>query len=122
MCAIAGIFSLAGRPVDPFAITRMCEAQAHRGPDGAGSVLLAPVVGRAGPRWWELTAQDLSRARPDLQTHGLNRAASSSGGLDYRLALGHRRLAILDLSISRWPIGPGRSGSPITGKSTTTSS
>lgn len=100
MCAIAGIFSLAGRAVDPFAITRMCEAQAHRGPDGAGSVLLAPVVGQAGPRWWELTAQDLSRSRPDLQTHGLTRTASSSGGLDYRLALGHRRLAILDLSIA----------------------
>ncbi len=56
MCGIAGIFDLSGRPVAMQALTRMTDALAHRGPDGAGHFTLGPV------------------------------------------ALGHRRLAILDLS------------------------
>src|SRR5439155_3967301 len=100
MCAIAGIYGLDGQAIDPFAITRLCDAQAHRGPDDAGAVLLAPVGGRSSPRWWELTAQDRSRALPDLQTRGLGPAPSSNRDWAYRLALGHRRLAILDLSLA----------------------
>jgi asparagine synthase (glutamine-hydrolysing) len=100
MCAIAGIYSLTGEAVDPFEVTRLCDVQAHRGPDDAGSVLLAPLRGRLGPPWWELTAQDLSRSRPDLQTSGLVPNPSPSGDRAYRLGLGHRRLSILDLSIA----------------------
>ncbi len=45
MCGIAGIFHLATpKPVDPARIERMCDALAHRGPDGAG-VWTAPGVG-----------------------------------------------------------------------------
>lgn len=45
MCGIAGIFHLATpKPVDPARIERMCDAIAHRGPDGAG-VWTAPGVG-----------------------------------------------------------------------------
>jgi len=37
MCGIAGLFHAeAPKPVDPARIERMCEALAHRGPDGAG--------------------------------------------------------------------------------------
>jgi len=100
MCAIAGIYGLDGQAIDPFLITRLCDAQAHRGPDDAGAVLLAPVGGRTSPRWWELTAQDRSRVLPDLQTRGLGHTPSSNGDRAYRLALGHRRLAILDLSLA----------------------
>lgn len=100
MCGIAGIYSLSDRAVDPFAIGRLCEAQAHRGPDDAGSVLLLPVRGQSGPRWWEPTAHDLSRAMPDLETRGLGQAGSPGGKRAYRLALGHRRLAVLDLSLA----------------------
>jgi len=100
MCGIAGIYSLTGQAIEPFEIARLCDAQAHRGPDDAGCVLLAPVGRASEPRWWELTALDRSRELPDLQTRGLGRARPSSEKLAYRLALGHRRLSILDLSMA----------------------
>jgi asparagine synthase (glutamine-hydrolysing) len=63
MCGIAGIFHCGTpKPVDPARVTRMCDAIAHRGPDGAG-VWTAPGV-----------------------------------------ALGHRRLSIIDLAGSPQPM------------------
>jgi asparagine synthase (glutamine-hydrolysing) len=45
MCGIAGIFHLSTpKPVDPARVERMCDAIAHRGPDGHG-VWTAPGVG-----------------------------------------------------------------------------
>jgi len=45
MCGIAGIFHCSTpKPVDPARVERMCEALAHRGPDGSG-VWTAPGVG-----------------------------------------------------------------------------
>ncbi|MEJ5975663.1 XrtA/PEP-CTERM system amidotransferase [Novosphingobium sp. PS1R-30] len=45
MCGIAGIFHLSTpKPVDPARVERMCDAIAHRGPDGQG-VWTAPGVG-----------------------------------------------------------------------------
>ena len=45
MCGIAGIFHCGTiKPVDPQRVERMCDALAHRGPDGAG-VWTAPGVG-----------------------------------------------------------------------------
>ena len=44
MCGIAGIFHWATpKPVDPLRVERMCDALAHRGPDGAG-VWSAPGI------------------------------------------------------------------------------
>lgn len=98
MCGIAGIYSLAGKPIEPFDIVRMCDAQTHRGPDDAGYVLLAPVVEGRKPIWWEMTPSDRSRNFPDLQTERLGHPRLSGGQQPYRLGLGHRRLSILDLS------------------------
>ena len=45
MCGIAGIIHTEGlKPVDPDRVRRMCDAIAHRGPDGEG-VWTAPGVG-----------------------------------------------------------------------------
>lgn len=45
MCGIAGIFHLSTpKPVDPLRVERMCDAIAHRGPDGHG-IWTAPGVG-----------------------------------------------------------------------------
>lgn len=45
MCGIAGIFHTEGlKPVDPDRVRHMCDAIAHRGPDGEG-VWVAPGVG-----------------------------------------------------------------------------
>ncbi len=100
MCGIAGLYNLAGKAVDPFDIARLCDAQAHRGPDDTGCVLLNPVNGDSQPRWWEFTAQDRTRALPDLELQGAGRAANPGGARPYRVALGHRRLSILDLSMA----------------------
>ncbi len=100
MCGIAGLYSLTDRAIEPFAIAGMCDALTHRGPDDGGCVLLAPSGPRQGGRWRELTAQDRARALPDLQTHALNRTAEAHPGQGFRLALGHRRLSILDLSMA----------------------
>jgi asparagine synthase (glutamine-hydrolysing) len=63
MCGIAGIFHLdTPKPVDPARLERMCDAIAHRGPDGQG-VWIAPGV-----------------------------------------ALGHRRLSIIDVAGSPQPM------------------
>ena len=56
MCGIAGALALDGSSPDPQVVARMCQALAHRGPDGEGLLARGPVV------------------------------------------LGHRRLAIIDLS------------------------
>ncbi len=100
MCGIAGIYSLTREPVEPFAITRLADALAHRGPDDAGCLLLAPLTDAAQPRWRELTRQDWTRSLPDLHASGLGAPAQSSVEGAYRLALGHRRLSILDLSLA----------------------
>ena len=100
MCGIAGIYSLTGRAIDPFEITLMCDAQGHRGPDDAGCVLLDPLDRAARPPWWELSTQDRSRDLPDLQPQGLGEERRSNATRAFRLALGHRRLSILDLSLA----------------------
>ncbi|GIW53756.1 MAG: asparagine synthetase B [Nitrospiraceae bacterium] len=104
MCGIAGIYSLTERPIDPFAITKLCDAQFHRGPDDVGYALLHPVDRCKGPRWFELTNADRLRSLPDPHTNWLS-SRSDQAGLPrrlpmFRLALGHRRLAILDPSIA----------------------
>lgn len=98
MCGIAGIYSLAGRPIEPFDIVRMCDAQTHRGPDDAGYVLLAPLAEGHKPSWWEVTPDDRSRSTPDLQTEGVGYSRSAREQSAYQLGFGHRRLSVLDLS------------------------
>jgi asparagine synthase (glutamine-hydrolysing) len=62
MCGIAGIVDMAGRPVAPLLLRRLCDALRHRGPDDEGYYL------------------------------------------DGHVALGQRRLAILDLVSGRQPM------------------
>jgi len=79
MCGIVGIISLNGTPVDPIVLERMNDRQAHRGPDGAGYLFGWPVDGR----FTDVLAREIAPAQ---------------GRDDIRVALGHRRLAIIDLS------------------------
>jgi len=79
MCGITGIVALNGRPVDLGALQRMNDVQAHRGPDGEGFVLGWPGSQGFCSAFLRHTSQ--GRATPPA-----------------RIGLGHRRLAILDLS------------------------
>ncbi len=72
MCGIAALFRLSRREISPEAIVRMTRAVAHRGPDGEGIAYFGPTE------------------------HGL--AEIDPRGSDWNVALGHRRLSILDLS------------------------
>ncbi len=73
------MFNTAGRPVDLHRLKEMIRVQAHRGPDGEGYVLL-DARGRVQP----------------LAVSGGSAAAGTAG--PFAIGLGHRRLAIVDLS------------------------
>jgi asparagine synthase (glutamine-hydrolysing) len=73
MCGIAALFRFGHREISHDAIVQMTRAVAHRGPDGEGTAFLG------------LTATGLAEIDPRT-------------GHDWRVALGHRRLSILDLS------------------------
>jgi asparagine synthase (glutamine-hydrolysing) len=74
MCGVAGLFRFTRREISPDTIARMTSAVAHRGPDGDGTAFFAA------------TAAGLAEIDPP-----------QAGG-NWRVALGHRRLSILDLT------------------------
>lgn len=92
MCGITGIVALNGRPVDLRVLQRMNDAQAHRGPDGQGFAVSWP------------------------ESHGfcsafLSHTEQGASAPPARVGLGHRRLAILDLSDrGLQPMSAGASG------------
>ena len=79
MCGIVGVISLNGTPVNPQVLQRMNDLQAHRGPDGEGFLMAWPDVGGFRHSFVGHTSQ--WQLSPDV-----------------RVGLGHRRLAIIDLS------------------------
>jgi asparagine synthase (glutamine-hydrolysing) len=79
MCGITGLLSLQGAPIDPSVLQRMTDRQAHRGPDGEGFLL-----------GWDTDGGFAHKLLPHT--------GQWDGRAPVRLALGHRRLAILDLS------------------------
>ncbi len=81
MCGIAGIYSQAGSPANPRVVAAMIRAQAHRGPDGQGAVFIDPT-GKEDP----------------ISSRGIEATGRSQPSSRHSLALGHCRLAILDLT------------------------
>lgn len=80
MCGIVGIVSLNGAKVDPPVLQRMNDLQHHRGPDGEGFVFA-------------------SNNRSQGFHHSFVRHTEASDPTSMpRVGLGHRRLAIIDLS------------------------
>ena len=78
MCGITGILSFDRRPVEPAVLQRMNDLQAHRGPDGEGFAFA-----------WLDSGIFQQRFVPHTKQWGRS---------DMRVGLGHRRLAIIDLS------------------------
>jgi asparagine synthase (glutamine-hydrolysing) len=98
MCGIAGIVSLAGRPVDPAALKSMCDIQAHRGPDDAGYLLARPGEPRTGEGGYWLGFSDarFAHLNEHLPVFGGSYFREQTGRNAFSVALGHRRLAIID--------------------------
>jgi len=89
MCGIAGMFSRGTQPADLRALEAMTQAQAHRGPDGEGYVLVDPD----------------GHEKPLTVAGSVRRSVGDAPGR-FRLGFGHRRLAIVDLTpLGRQPMG-----------------
>ncbi|MFH1091944.1 MAG: asparagine synthase (glutamine-hydrolyzing) [Pseudomonadota bacterium] len=91
MCGIAGIYHLRGRPIQAAAIKEMTRAMTHRGPDDWGYVCFALKGGALADEsyWVEARAHRPMTAAEEKEI--------LSGG-PYNLALGHTRLAVIDLT------------------------
>ena len=92
MCGITGIVQLNEQPLDVALLERMTTSLAHRGPDGEGYAFLHPGTG-------EKPIVLPGRLRESVRhvSRDLGRA---------RIGLGHRRLAIIDLTpLGQQPMG-----------------
>jgi len=100
MCGIAGILRRGERPIDPWRIQDMCDAIAHRGPDDAGYAFFSQgQAGSGDGGYWvgfvDERFRHLNEHLPALQG---DYARNELPRYDFDLALGHRRLSIIDLS------------------------
>jgi len=100
MCGLAGLVSLGQRPVRPEALKRMCDIQAHRGPDDAGYALfrLGEPSTKEGFFWCEFTEAKFRHFNQHLPVWGEEYWRDETQRERFSVALGHRRLAIIDLT------------------------
>ncbi len=95
MCGITGILRLDGRQIDKAIVASMTRAMAHRGPDDEGYLFVDTRSGvhtAAGGR--DTPAAVLNSGYAYAPTMMADNLADGA----YNLALGNRRLAVLDLS------------------------
>ena len=100
MCGIAGIVSSDQRPVEPDAIKRMCDTIAHRGPDDAGYVYFrtARRSTGAGAYWSAFSDPKFRHLSEHLPAWGGSYFRDEQRSNQFSVALGHRRLSIIDLT------------------------
>jgi asparagine synthase (glutamine-hydrolysing) len=89
MCGITGIFSENAGEITPDLLQRMTKTLKHRGPDDEDYVFINTSTGRYEPRSGDESA-------PELRT--MMKHVCAPIEFQFDLALGHRRLSILDLS------------------------
>jgi asparagine synthase (glutamine-hydrolysing) len=109
MCGIAGIATINGGGIDPLAVKRMCDVLAHRGPDDAGYVYFGAPRVRNGSvanasgslpesrACWAFADPLFRHANEGLPVFGEKLFGEMAGG-NLSVALGHRRLSIIELS------------------------
>lgn len=95
MCGITGIINSQGNINLPAYILEMTDALRHRGPDGEGFVCFE----RGGIKAWSYGGEDTPKSVYDSDyLYTPRRPFSRQEQSDFVLALGHRRLSIIDLS------------------------
>src|SRR5512133_664197 len=87
MCGISGIYHLDRKPVDTAVLRRMTEVIRHRGPDDEGFLLINTQRDKLQSFSGNDSTPEIRREFPLLEN-----------SLDANLALGFRRLSIIDLS------------------------
>ncbi len=96
MCGICGILARGDRPESVLPpLRRMTDTLRHRGPDDEGYLLAYPTGEPARAYGGDTTAPRAPEAEPLGHPH---QHVAQVDGSAARLALGHRRLSILDLS------------------------
>lgn len=94
MCGIAGIYSYTRATVPAHCLKPMCDAMAHRGPDDAGYVFLSV---RNEPFKEDGCFIEKGPDLPHLRQPDQWRSCFGDKS-EFNLVLGHRRLAVLDLT------------------------
>lgn len=101
MCGIAGVISLSAKRISADNIKLMCDAIAHRGPDGAGYLLgQTRAVNQEAQLTRVLTEKKFVHAFDYFPCIDEVEAVRHVQQQSWDLFFGHRRLAILDLSAS----------------------
>ncbi|MEE9509358.1 MAG: asparagine synthase (glutamine-hydrolyzing), partial [Candidatus Bathyarchaeia archaeon] len=94
MCGIAGIYHLKGETIPAHCLKKMCDVMRHRGMDDEGYVFFQA---RNDPfkdeGFWVEKGPDM----PSISSHEEWKQVFGRNS-DFNLALGHRRLSIIDLS------------------------
>lgn len=100
MCGIAGIVSLQSRPVPTDVVKRMCDTIAHRGPDDAGYAFFRTGIRNLGEggSWEEFVDPQFRHVNEHLPVFGGQYFRDVMPATPFSVALGHRRLSIIDLS------------------------
>jgi asparagine synthase (glutamine-hydrolysing) len=95
MCGIAGVVSRGERPIAPGAVKLMTDALAHRGPDDAGTAFF-----EHGRSHWccSFTDAPFRHENEHLPVYGGAYCQDELRRGRFTVGLGHRRLAILDLT------------------------
>jgi asparagine synthase (glutamine-hydrolysing) len=93
MCGIAGIVSLKGKPIRVENLKGMCDVISHRGPDDAGYFLASKDNSRCA-----LADPEFTHISPSLSAINSEEGQHELRGRNWDVFLGHRRLAVIDLS------------------------
>ena len=102
MCGIAGVISLSGEGINVSKLKAMCDVIAHRGPDGAGLMVAQTGVHHPRSQQYYKTFTEKKYAAQNNLVPCIDDAQSERylHQHNWDLFFGHRRLAILDLSLS----------------------
>ncbi|MEM5777472.1 MAG: asparagine synthase (glutamine-hydrolyzing) [Candidatus Aenigmatarchaeota archaeon] len=96
MCGIAGILALNEKGINPYLIKPMCNIISYRGPDDAGYALFS--FSKKKNFWLELTDENFKYKNVHLAPIESDYAKKEIEENNWHLVLGHRRLAVIDLT------------------------